>query len=311
MYKNSKQKLKNIWKFVLQVFEKFIADKAPKLGAALSFYTLFSLAPLLIIVVAIAGFVFGDEAARGELVYQIEGLVGSDGAQVIQTALKNSNQIESGLIAIAISFITLIISSTAVFVELQDSLNIIWKVKPKANRSIIKGLIRDRVQSFALIITTGFLLLVSLVISAFLSGLSNFINERFLTIPPFILQIINIVISLGVIFLLFTMIFKILPDVNIKWKDVWVGGLTTAILFVAGKYLIGLYLGNSSFSSTYGAAGSLVVLLLWTYYSAQILFLGAEFTYAYATRIGAGYKPKDKFLIYETNPISEEKKEEK
>ena len=311
MYKNFKQKLKNIWKFIVQVFEKFIDDKAPKLGAALSFYTLFSLAPLLIIVIAIAGFVFGEDAARGELFYQIEGLVGSDGAQVIQTALKNSNQIESGVIAIIISLITLIISSTAVFVELQDSLNIIWKVKPKPGRNIFKGLIQERVQSFALIMTTGFLLLVSLVISAFLSGLSNFINERFLAIPPYILNAANIVISLGIIFLLFTMIFKILPDVNIKWKDVWVGGLTTAILFVAGKYLIGLYLGNSSLSSIYGAAGSLVVLLLWTYYSAQILFLGAEFTYVYATRFGSGYEAENKFLIYETNPITEEKKEEK
>lgn len=300
--------LKDAWSFIKEVVDKFIDDKGPKLGAALSFYTIFSLAPLLIIVIAIGGLAFGDQAARGELFYQIQGLIGQEGAEIIQTTIQNSNQEGSSILAIIISFFTVVISATVVFVELQESLNMVWKVRPSSERSVIKGLVVDRVQSFALIITTGFLLLVSLVISAILSFISNKINENFISIPIFLLDLVNGLISLAVIFLLFTMIFKILPDVNIKWKDVWVGGLATSLLFVLGKYLIGLYLGNSALSSTYGAAGSLVVLLLWVYYSAQILFLGAEFTYVYANRYGAGYKPRAKFLIYETHPITGEKK---
>ncbi len=304
-----KVNLKKIWKFIVDVFDKWITDKSPKLGAALSFYTIFSLAPLLVIAISIAGFIFGPEAARGELVGQIKDLIGIDGAQVVQTALKNTNDPESGLIAVIISLLTLIIGSTVVFVELQESLNIIWRVKPKPERNMLKGLLKDRVQSFALVITTGFLLLVSLIISALLSALSDFIAERFVEIPVYLLDIANLLISLGVIYLLFAMIYKILPDVHISWKDVWVGSLVTSVLFVLGKYLIGLYLGTSSLSSTYGAAGSLVILLLWIYYSAQILFLGAEFTFVYATKFGSGYKPRSKFLIYEINPVTQDKDE--
>jgi|SRR5690554_3870187 len=301
-----KLNLKEIWKFIVAVFDKWITDKAPKLGASLAFYTMFSLAPLLVIVISIAGFIFGPDAARGELVGQIEGLIGREGAQVVQTALKNTDDTESGTIAIIISFVTLIIGSTVVFAELQESLNMIWRVKPKPERNVIKGLIKDRLQSFALVLTTGFLLLVSLIVSTLLAALSNFI-EKYIDIPVTVLDIINLVISLGVIYLLFAMIYRILPDVHIRWKDVWVGAFVTALLFVLGKYLIGLYLGTSTLGSTYGAAGSLVILLLWIYYSAQILFLGAEFTYVYATRLGPGYKPKDKFLIYEINPVTHEK----
>jgi membrane protein len=299
---------KKIWEFIKDVFDKWIDDKAPKFGAALSFYTIFSLAPLLVIAISIAGFIFGPAAASGELVDQIKVLIGTEGAQVVQTALKNTNDPESGVIAIVVSFVTLIIGSTIVFVELQESLNIIWRVKPKTERSIIKGLIKDRAQSFALVLTTGFLLLVSLIVSAMLSLLSSFISKSFITIPIYILDIANLLISLGVIYLLFAMIYKILPDVHISWKDVWVGALVTSVLFVLGKYLIGLYLGTSTLSSTYGAAGSLVILLLWIYYSAQILFLGAEFTYIYATRYGSGYKPKGKFMIYEINPVAHDEK---
>ncbi|KUO62951.1 hypothetical protein APF79_14300 [bacterium BRH_c32] len=299
---------KDAWSFLKEVVDKFIDDKAPKLGAALSFYTIFSLAPLLIIVIAIGGLAFGDQAARGELFYQIQGLIGQEGAEIVQTTIQNTNQKRASILALIISFFTVAISATVVFVELQESLNMVWKVRPSSERSVIKGLVVDRVQSLALIFTTGFLLLVSLVISAILSFISNKINENFISIPIFLLDLANGLISLTVIFLLFTMIFKILPDVNIKWKDVWVGGLATSLLFILGKYLIGLYLGNSALSSTYGAAGSLVVLLLWIYYSAQILFLGAEFTYVYANRYGAGYKPRRKFLIYETHPITGEKK---
>jgi len=294
-----KLNFKKIWEFIKEVFGKWIDDKAPKLGAALSFYTIFSLAPLLIIVISVAGFIFGPDAARGELVGQIEGLIGREGGEIIQTALKNTNDTESGIIAIVISFVTLVIGSTVVFVELQESLDMIWRVKPTPGRNIFKGLLLDRVQSFTLVVATGFLLLVSLIISAGLSALSNFVNEKFISIPIYILDIINVCISLGVIFLLFAMIYKVLPDVEIKWKDVWVGALVTAVLFVLGKYLIGLYIGSSSLSSTYGAAGSLVIFLLWIYYSAQILFLGVEFTYIYTIRYGSGIQPAKKFMRYE------------
>ena len=290
--------IKEIWKFIVKVFEQWSDDKAPKLGAALSFYTMFSLAPLLVIIISLAGFIFGEDAARGEIVSQIDSLIGRDGAEIVQTALKNTQDPESGLIALVISLITSFIGSTIVFVELQDSLNMIWKVKPKPGRNLIKGLIRDRLTSFAIVIGTGFLLLVSLVISALLSALSNFITDSFAGFPLWILELINIIISFGIIYLLFAMIFRVLPDVHLRWSDVWVGALVTALLFVLGKYLIGLYIGTSTLGSTYGAAGSLVILLLWIYYSAQILFLGAEFTQVYAQRFGSGVRPRSKFMRY-------------
>lgn len=298
--------VKKIWKFIVEVFEKWIGDKAAKLGASLSFYTIFSLAPLLIIVISVAGLIFGENAARGEIVGQIKGLVGNDGAQVVQTALKNSSNQETGIISLVISMVTLAIGSTVVFIELQESLNMIWKVKPKPGRHLIRGLLKDRLQSFAIVIATGFLLLVSLLISASLSALNRFVNEKLIPVPISALDILNIIISFGVIFLLFALIYKILPDVDIQWNDVWIGALVTALLFVAGKYLIGLYIGSSTLSSTYGAAGSLVILLLWVYYSAQILFLGAEFTYVFANRFGSGIKPSRKFMRYEIEVLNPE-----
>jgi membrane protein len=263
---------KGIFEFVKAVFEKWADDKAPKLGASLAFYTIFSLSPLLIIIISIAGLIFGPDAARGEIVTEISDLIGEEGAQVVQTALKNSNDPETGIISLVISLITLIIGSTVVFIELQDSLDMIWKVKPKPGRSLIKGLVKDRVQSFALVIATGFLLLVSLVVSAGITALSTFLNDR-MNLPFDLMQIINLVFSLAIMFALFGLIYKVLPDVHISWSDVWVGALVTALLFTLGKFLIGLYLGSNTLGSTYGAAGSLVILLLWVYYSAQIFFL--------------------------------------
>ncbi|MFO7446829.1 MAG: YihY/virulence factor BrkB family protein [Ignavibacteriaceae bacterium] len=299
--------IKAVWKFIADVFDRWSTDKAPKLGAALSFYTIFSLAPLLIIVISVAGLLFGEEAARGEIVYQIEGLIGRNGAEIVQTALKNTSNAETGLIAIVISLVTSIIGSTIVFVELQDSLDMIWKVKPKPGSSLIKGLIKDRIRSFTVVIGTGFLLLVSLVISAVISALNNFINENFVLIPFWILELVNIIISFGIVYIMFAMIYKILPDVHLAWGDVWIGSLVTSSLFVLGKYLIGIYIGTSSLSSTYGAAGSLVVLLLWVYYSAQIIFLGAEFTAVYAEKYGSGVRPKSKFVRYHFDAGSPEK----
>lgn len=303
-----KKKLIEIWKFIERVFDQWIEDKCPKLGAALSFYTIFSLSPLLVIAVAIAGFIFGEEAARGEIVYQIQDLVGREGAMIVQTALKNSQYSADGLRALVISAVTLLIGSTVVFVELQDSLNLIWKVKPKPGRSIfkvIKGFFKDRLQSFAMVVATGFLLLTSLLVSALIAALNRFLTDTFLSLPLYFFDLADILISLLAIFILFMIIFRILPDVNITWKDVWLGSLVTASLFVLGKYLIGLYLGQSSLSSTYGAAGSLVIFLLWIYYSAQILFLGAEFTKVYIESRGREIKPASKFLMYQRQKIEE------
>lgn len=291
-------KPKNIWHFIKDVFEKFIDDKAPKLGAALSFYTLFSLAPLLIIAISVAGSIFGRRAARGEIVGQINSLVGEEGARVVQTALRNAHLANESGIALIISIVTLIIGSTIVFVDLQESLDMVWKVKPKPDRSMIKGLLKDRIRSFTVVVGTGFLLLVSLIVSTVISSINDYISEQFFQLPIYYLEISNLLVSLFIIFLLFMMIFKFLPDVNIRWKHVWVGALVTAILFVFGKYLIGLYLGTSTLSSTYGAAGSLVIVLLWVYYSTQILFLGAEFTQVYVEKYGNGIQPTEKFMKY-------------
>jgi membrane protein len=291
-------KPKNVWKFIKEVFDKFIDDKAPKLGAALSFYTLFSFAPLLIIAISIAGALFGRDAARGELVGQIKDFLGVEGAVLVQTALKNAQYKEQGVIAVIISLGTLIIGSTIVFVDLQESLDMVWKIKPKPGRSFIKGLLKDRLRSFIIVIGTGLLLFISLLSSTVISAINDYISEQFFALPVIYLQVSNLVVSLFVVFLLFMMIFKFLPDVHIEWKHVWVGALVTAVLFVLGKYLIGLYLTTSTLSSTYGAAGSLVVVLLWIYYSTQIFFLGAEFTQVYVDKYGTGIKPTSKFMRY-------------
>jgi len=301
--------LKGQYYFIKAVFEKFSDDKAPKLGASLAFYTIFSLSPLLIIVISIAGLLFGEDAAKGEIVGEIQDLIGNEGAQMVQTALKNASNTETGIISLLISFVTLVVGSTVVFIELQDSLNMIWKVKPKPGRNFIKGLLVDRFQSFALVVASGFLLLVSLIASAGISALSNYLQGK-INLPFDLMQIINLVLSIGILFVMFGLIFKVLPDVLISWKDVWIGSLVTAVLFSLGKYFIGLYLGSNTLGSTYGAAGSLVVLLLWVYYSSQILFLGAEFTQVYANRFGSGIKPTEKFMKYENqNAVSEKQKE--
>ena len=283
---------RKIWQTLRTIIDEYSNDKVPKLAAALSYFTVFSVAPLLVIAIAVAGAIFGADAAQGRIVQELKGLVGFEGAQLIQTAIKKTNETSGGTIATIISIVTLGIAATAAFIELQDSLNIIWKVKPKPGGAFLKEFIRNRLVSFGLVVGMGFLLLVSLLISAGLSALEEYLGS-ILSIPPVILQIVNVVISLGVVYILFALLFKILPDVQISWKDVRIGALVTTFLFVAGKYLIGLYLGRGSIGSTYGAAGSLAILLVWVYYSAQILFLGAEFTYVYATMFGSGAKPTE------------------
>lgn len=282
--------LQAIWKLLQETFKEWSEDKASRLAAALAYYTIFSIAPLLIIVIAIAGAVFGEEAARGQIVGQIQGLVGPDGAEFIQTAIQNANKPKTGAMASIISIAVLLVGATGLFTELQDSLNTIWEVKPKPGRSVT-NMIRLRVLSFAMVIGIGFLLLVSLVISTALAALVTYFSSNLLPGVDLLWQIINFILSFAITTFLFGLIFKVLPDVEIAWSDVLIGAMLTSFLFSIGRFLLGQYLGNGSFGSAYGAAGSLVVILAWVNYAAQILFFGAEFTQVYARRYGSGITP--------------------
>lgn len=277
-------KLKDMWQLIKSAFSAWIDDFAPSMGAALAFYTAFSLAPLLLIVIAVAGLVFGQEAAQGSIVSELRGLIGEQGASAVQTMLKNASSPSSGIMATVIGVITLLIGATTVFNELQDDLNRIWKVQPN-NGSGFWNLIRTRLLSFGMILGIGFLLLISLVVSAMLAALGKYWGGLFGGME-FLLHLVNFAISFGVTTVLFAMIYKILPSVRLAWRDVWIGAGVTALLFSIGKFLIGLYIGKSSVASAYGAAGAFVILLLWIYYSAQIFLLGAEFTKVYASRHG-------------------------
>jgi membrane protein len=290
--------MKKVLALFKQTWTEWNEDKAPRLGAALAYYTVFSLAPLLIIAIAVVGLVFGQQQAQDEIVGQIQGLVGPEGADLIGTMIENSRKPTTNVIATVLGLLTLLLGALGVFGQLQESLNTIWEVKPKPGRGLV-GMVKDRIFSLTLVLGVGFLLLVSLVISAGLSAFGNFLG-RMLPEANLILNLLNLVIPFVIITLLFALTFKFVPDAKIAWKDVWLGAALTALLFTVGKFLIGLYLGNASVGSTYGAAGSLVVILVWVYYSAQILFFGAEFTQVYANTFGSRVRPADDAL-----PVSE------
>ncbi len=264
-------------------------DKASRLAAALAYYTALSLAPLLVIIVAVLSLVFGDQAARGQLVTQFGGLLGQQGATVVESVLASSRGTSSGVLATIVGVIVLLVGASGVFGELQDALNTIWEVKPRPGRGL-RGVIKDRFFSFTMVMGVAFLLLVSLVITAALTALGSLFGGSFGALP-ILWQAINQIVSFAVTTGIFALIFKVVPDVKIPWRDVWVGALTTAALFTLGKYLIGLYLGRGTATSAYGAAGSLVAMLIWVYYSAQILFFGAELTQVYATLHGSRVVP--------------------
>jgi membrane protein len=280
-----------IIELIKATFSDWQEDKASRLAAALAYYAAISLAPLVIILVAIAGFVFGPDAAKGEIVAELRGLIGSQSAQVIEEIIEGANKPVTGLVATVVGVVTLLAGATGVFSALQDGLNTIWEVTPKPGRGVV-GVIKDRFLSLTMVLGIGFLMLVSLVISATLAAFNEYLGGS-LPLPSLALTILNFLISFGVITLLFALIYKVLPDVEIAFSDVWIGAAITSLLFTIGKSLIGLYLGRSSVGSAYGAAGSLVVILIWVYYSAQILFLGAEFTQAYANRYGSRIEPSD------------------
>jgi membrane protein len=283
--------LASYWPVLKTAALEWVRDKIPQMGAALAFYSVLSIAPLLIIAIAVAGLVFGEQAASGQLDAQIREFVGEEGAGAVKEMLANAQKPGGGILATVVGVVTLLIAATGVFGQLQDSMNTIWEVEPKPGRGIW-GLIKDRFLSFSMVFGIGFLLLVSLILSSVLSALGGAF-EQVLPVPAALLQGVELLVSFTVITLLFAMIYRFLPDVEIAWGDVWVGSVLTALLFTVGKFAIGLYLGRSSYGSAYGAAGSLVVLLVWIYYSSQILFFGAEFTKAYANQKGSRIRPDE------------------
>jgi len=272
-------------------FAEWMNDNAFQLSAALAFYTMFSIAPLLLIVVGVASFFLAPETATNRIVGEMEKMVGPQGAHAVQQVIESSRGFGKGLWAVSVGIVTLIMGATAVFGALQTALNYMWDVKAKPDRSVIMSLVVDRLRSFSIALCVGFLLLVSLVISAVISGLQDYMNQ-WLPGIPWLWQAANVIASFFVVAVLFATIYKFLPDVVISWKDVWIGAAVTALLFTGGKYLIGVYLGQTATASAFGAAGSLVVLLFWVYYSALIGFLGAEFVQVYARRYGSGIQPK-------------------
>jgi len=257
----------------------WLDDRAPTIGAAIAFYTMFSLAPMLVIVIAVAGFVFGQEAAEGALFGELAKLVGPDSAGAVQAMLRSASSTRSGIIATVIGIGTLIATATAVFSELQAALNLIWKVPATGNLGVAH-FFKSRFLSLCVILAIGFLLLVSLVVSTALAAFSDYFDQ---TLPnlSFILYLVHHALSFGFTAMLFAVIFKILPDHPVQWQDVWLGAAFTALLFSLGKHLISLYIGSSNMASTYGAAGALIIVFVWVYYSAQIFLLGAEFAKAH------------------------------
>ncbi|MCK9285099.1 MAG: YihY/virulence factor BrkB family protein [Rhodocyclaceae bacterium] len=263
----------------------WVDHRAASKGAALAFYTLFSMTPILVLVIAVAGYIFGAEAAQGEIVAQMQGLVGPNGAQAIQALLAAAQNPTSGLVATLLAGVLLLLGTTSVFAELKGSLDELWGIE-KTSRSAFSVLLKTRLLSFGLVLVLAFLLLVSLVVSAALAMLERYAHGA-LGGSAGVLATTSSLISFGVIACMFAIIYKTLPDTPLSWRDVWIGAAFTAGLFSLGKYLIGLYLGNSGVASGFGAAGSLIALLLWVYYSAQIFFLGAEFTRHYALWFGS------------------------
>jgi membrane protein len=278
-----------VWSLLGETFFEWTEDRAPRLGAALAYYTVFALAPGLLVITALAALLLGEDAAQAQIIDQVRELVGFSGAQAVQAAIESARNTGASLAATTFGAVTLLFALWGVFGELQDALNTIWGVTTKPGRGVI-GAIKTRFWSVTMVVGIGFLLLVSLAVSAWLAALGKFFSG-WLPLPAGVLEAGNAVLSFVVITCMFAMIYKLLPDVKVAWRNVWTGAAVTALLFTLGKSLIGLYLGRSAVASVYGAAGSLVVILLWVYYSAQIVFFGAEFTKVYSRRFGAVVVP--------------------
>lgn len=280
---------RGLFQLARQTFKEWGEDKVPRLGASLAYYTIFSIAPLLVMAMAIAGLVLDPAEVKTAVLTQMGGLVGADGADLVATIIESAQKPATGMLAAGLGLVTLLLGALGVFGQLQDALNTIWEVKPKPGRGL-RGLIQDRLLSLSMVLVVGFLLLVSLMVSTALAAVGGWVGGL-LPESELLLGLVNFGLSFVVIMALFAVMFKYLPDAQIAWRDVWVGAAITALLFTIGKQLIELYLGNASVTSSYGAAGSLVVVLLWVYYSSQIFLLGAEFTQVYANQHGSRVRP--------------------
>lgn len=287
-----KLSFKGIWEIIKDTFAGFSEHKVMKLSAALAYYTVFSMGPLLIVIISLCGIFLGREAIEGKVYGVLEGFVGPDTAASLQDIIKNAAIGDQSFVAVVVGGVILLIGATTVFAEIQDSINTIWGLKPRPKRGWLKYL-QNRFLSFSVIVSLGFLLLVSLALTALVEALSNSLKEHFKDMAVVVFYIVNLALTLGISTLIFATIFKVLPDAKIKWKDVFAGALVTALLFMLGKFAISLYISKTQVGSTYGAAGSLVVLLVWIYYSAVIVYLGAEFTKSYAMQYGSQIHPND------------------
>jgi membrane protein len=310
---NKKISFKGIWRVLKGSASGFADDKVTKLSGSLAYYTVFSMGPLLVLVISLSSLFFGREAAEGKVYETLVNFVGHDVAAQLQQIIHNASLSGKGEIAAIIGGITLLVGATTVFAEIQDSINMIWGIKPKPKRGWLK-MLQNRFLSFSIIISLGFILLVSLAISGLIEGLSTRLRAAYPDVAVVVFYIFDLVITLGVTAFIFAIIFKVLPDAKIRWKDVATGAIVTALLFMMGKFAIGLYISKSQVGSTYGAAGSLVVLLLWVYYSSFILYFGAEFTKAWAMEYGAPIHPNDyavtmKEVTVETSDASVQSKE--
>ncbi len=288
--------LSNTWVVLRDSYNGFIDDRCLKLSAALAYYTVFSLAPLLVLVISLLGLFLGEEAIHGQIFGQINGIVGNDAARQIQEMIKNVGLSGKTNTALVIGIATLVVGATTIFVEIQDSVNMIWRVKPKPKRGWLK-LLKDRLLSSSLVISLGFLLLVSLIVNGLVLAMSDRLSRYLPGLSVLIISSFNFLISTAVVTALFAIIFKVLPDAKIAWRDVRWGAFFTALLFMLGRYVIGVYVETTGTSSTYGAAGSLIVILVWIYYTSAILYFGAEFTQAYANHFGIRIEPAD-YAVY-------------
>ncbi len=297
-----KKHVVSFFRFNKQVFSEFIGDNVVKYSASLAYYTVLSLAPLLVIILTVTGFIFGKEVISGQLYFQLNKLVGHEAALQLQEIIKNVKLSGNNFFATAVSIIVLLVGSTGIFGEIQDSLNKIWGLKLKSKRVWWKVLL-DRVISFSLIISLGFVLIVSLLLNALAAAISGRIADFLPGLGDTLLFIIDTGISLTITTIVFGAIFKVLPDAKIKWRDVSIGAFITACLFLLGKYAIGYYLGQSNMGSVYGAAGSVIILMVWVYYSSAILYLGSVFTKVYATNFGGKIRPSEFSVWVKTEEI--------
>ena len=294
--------LKNFWLLLKKAYQGFNDDNGMKLSASLSYYTIFSLSPMLVIIISLASLFYGREAVQGQVYGQIKDLIGSSAAIEVQDMIKNAQLSNHTVKATIIGLVTLLLGATGVFSEIQDSINYIWSLKAKPKKGWLKIII-NRLLSFSMIVTFGFLLLVALIVNTILDVFSGHIQELFPQLAVYIFYVINLIVLLLIITFMFAVIFKVLPDGHLPWKDALIGAAFTSFLFMIGKFVIGLYLGQSKAGYAYGAAGSLIVILLWVYYSSIILYFGAEFTEAYSYTFGKGIIPKKEAVMIEKKEV--------